>query len=76
MKLIRMVFALLLIFASHVLQAQPQVEMADTLRSEGKIYVVVAIILVIFIGIAVYLFSIDRKVSRLEKKFPDKRPDS
>ena len=73
MKLIRIFLALLLTFVSHVLPAQQQVEMADTLRSEGKIYVVVAIILVIFIGLIAYLFSIDRKVSRLEKKFPDKK---
>lgn len=43
------------------------VEMADTMRSEGKIYVLVAIILVIFSGLALYLFRIDQKISRLEK---------
>ncbi|MND06877.1 hypothetical protein D3C83_285220 [compost metagenome] len=42
--------------------------MADTLRSEGKIYVVVAIMLVIFIGLIGYLFLMDRKITRLEKK--------
>ena len=48
--------------------AQPEVEMADTLRSEGKIYVLVAIMLVIFLGLIGYLVLMDRKVSRLEKK--------
>ena len=52
--------------------AQPEVEMADTLRSEGKIYVVVAIMLVIFIGLIGYLFLMDRKISRLEKKISEK----
>jgi len=47
--------------------------MADTLRSEGKIYVVVVIMLVIFAGIVAYLFSIDRKVTRLEKRIQDKK---
>lgn len=42
------------------------VEMADLMRSEGKIYVLVGIILIIFIGIIVYLFSIDRKISKIE----------
>ena len=33
----------------------------------GKIYVVVAVILVILIGLFIYLFSLDRKLSKLEK---------
>ena len=52
--------------------AQSEVEMADTLRSEGKIYVVVAIILVIFSGLIGYLVLMDRKISRLEKKISEK----
>jgi uncharacterized membrane protein len=50
-------------------QAQrPEVEMADTFRSEGKIYVVVAVALIIFLGMVVYLISIDRKVKKLEEE--------
>lgn len=53
-----------------VLWAQPSanVEMADAFRSNGKIYVVVAVILTIFAGIIFYLIRLDRKVSRLEKE--------
>ena len=47
--------------------AQDKVEMADGLRAEGKIYVVVAVMLVIFITVAIYLFTIDKKVTKLEK---------
>lgn len=47
--------------------AQEKVQMADGLRAEGKIYVVVAVMLVIFITVAIYLFSIDKKVKKLEK---------
>ena len=47
---------------------QNSVEMADALRSSGKIYIVVAVLLVIFSGIVVYLISIDRKISKLEKE--------
>lgn len=43
------------------------IEMADQMRANGKIYVVVAVLLIILIGLLVYLISIDRKVSRLEK---------
>jgi len=72
-KIIRAVFALLFVFVSPLLQAQQEVGMADMLRSEGKIYVVVSIMLVIFAGIVAFLFSIDRKVSRLEKRTQDKK---
>lgn len=41
--------------------------MADTLRAEGKIYVIVGIILIVLAGLFVYLFLLDRKVSRIEK---------
>ncbi len=44
------------------------VEMADTMRSDGKIYVVVAVILIILLGLLVYLFSLDRRLKMLEKK--------
>ena len=45
-------------------------QMADTMRSEGKIYVVVAIILVIFTGLIALLIYTDRKISKLEKRLP------
>jgi CcmD family protein len=54
-------------------QAQEQAEMADTFRSDGKIFVVVAIILVIFIGLISYLFLMDRKITRIEKRLPNKK---
>jgi hypothetical protein len=41
------------------------VEMADTMRSNGKIYVVFAVALVILIGIFIYLFRMDRKLTKL-----------
>ena len=42
-------------------------EMADALRQSGKIYVVVAAVVIIVAGLLVYLISLDRKVSKLEK---------
>ncbi len=44
------------------------VEMADTFRGEGKIYIVVGVILIIFIGLVVYLVMTDKKVKRLEEE--------
>lgn len=48
--------------------AQSKVDMAFDLRSSGKIYVVVLVLLVIFAGVAFYLFLLDKKISRLEKE--------
>ena len=58
------VFFIMLSFAS---QAQQEVEMADTMRSNGKIYVVVGVILIVLAGLFAYLFSLDKKVTRIEK---------
>lgn len=41
-------------------------EMADIMRSNGKIYVVVAVCLTILIGLFIYVFLLDRKITRLE----------
>lgn len=45
------------------------VEMADAFRADGKIYVVIAIVLIIFAGLIMYTVSIDRKLKKLEKEF-------
>lgn len=46
------------------------VEMADQMRSDGKIYVLVGIIAIIFAGILVYVVNTDRKITKLEKNLP------
>jgi CcmD family protein len=45
-----------------------QTEMADVMRSNGKIYVVVTVLATIFAGIFAYLVYLDRKISKLEKE--------
>jgi hypothetical protein len=51
-----------------LLQAQDStVEMADNMRKNGKIYVVVAVVVTILIGLFLYLFRLDKKISNLEK---------
>jgi CcmD family protein len=47
-----------------------KVNMADGMRAEGKIYVVVAIVLVILLGLIGYLFFLDRKITKIEKRLP------
>lgn len=50
---------------------QQQVEMADLLRQDGKIYVVVAVLLTLLAGVLFYLIALDRKVGKLEKQLRD-----
>ncbi len=47
-------------------------EMADALRSDGKIYVVVLIMSVVMLGLLVFVFLTDRKVQKLERMIKDK----
>ena len=64
------VLALLLTAAQAFAQTTPEAapEMADALRQSGKIYVVVAAVVLIVAGMLLYLLSLDRKVSRLERE--------
>ncbi|MFZ1313681.1 MAG: hypothetical protein WAR38_12510, partial [Chitinophagaceae bacterium] len=41
-------------------------EMADLMRENGRIYVVVAVVLTILIGLILYVVRLDKKISRLE----------
>ena len=57
------------IFAlTPVLTMAQDVEMADMLHENGKIYVVVGVIAIIFVGLVVYLVSIDRRLTKMEKE--------
>jgi uncharacterized membrane protein YcjF (UPF0283 family) len=61
---------LLLISFSAVAQTE-QPEMADAMRSNGKIYVVVVVCLIILFGLIGYVLRIDRKLTKLEKQQKD-----
>jgi hypothetical protein len=65
-KLIVLVF-LLLTRVGVFAQAAGAVDMADGMRSSGKIYVVIATIAIIFAGLAIYLFAIDSRLKKIEK---------
>jgi CcmD family protein len=54
--------------AMPFLSIAQDVEMADLLHENGKIYVVVGVIAIIFVGLAVYLIAIDRRLTKIEKE--------
>lgn len=65
----KIIFALMLLLSSvHLFAREGQVEMADTMRSNGKIYVVVICIVIILAGLLIYLFSLDKRLKKIEKK--------
>ncbi len=68
----RYLLATLALLISAFLQAQDttlnDVNDASGLRAEGKIYVVVAVLLTILAGVIFYLVRLDRKITKLEKQ--------
>ena len=68
MKINKTVLTIAALLCSASLFAQEQPEMADAFRKEGKIYVLVAVVVAILAGLLSFMFLIDRKVTNLEKK--------
>lgn len=67
MKILQTAFTLLFVLALNSACAQDTVEMADVFRSSGKIYVVIAVMLTILLGLVLYIVRLDRKISKMEK---------
>ena len=79
-KCFRIFFFAALTLLTFVSKAQDSLQgekpqMAEGMRSSGKIYVVVAVLVIILTGLIVYVVRLDRKLSRLEKniKYPSQK---
>ena len=70
-KTVKYLLSFLILLTSNFASAQ-NAEMADAFRADGKIYVVVAIVLIVLTGLIGYLFLLDRKVGKIEKLMRDK----
>lgn len=57
--------AFLFALPQMVLARQPAMD--DPMLKDGKIYVVVAVLVVIFIGIILFLISMERKLNKIER---------
>ena len=62
----RLLFMVCCLCSCTILFAQNQTT-EELMRSNGKIYVVVAVCLTILIGLFLYVFLVDRKISKIEK---------
>lgn len=74
-KLISFFFLMATITFAHAqtVEADTNVNAVDNvLRSNGLIYVVVGVIVIILAGLIFYLTTIDRKLSKLEKEIKNK----
>ena len=49
-----------------------EIEMADVMFENGKIYVVITVLCTVFIGLVIYTIMIDRRLSRFEKEINEK----
>ncbi len=58
----------LLLGSSNIFGQTTSLEPVNVMTSNGKIYVVVAVVVTILLGMFLYLISLDRKISKLEKK--------
>jgi len=75
MKIIKLFVWILTFLAPLTLlgQGSSSVQMADTFRQEGKIYVVVLVLVIILTGVILFLIQVDRKIFKLEKRI-ESRP--
>lgn len=70
MKSIRFSLTVLLLLTLQV-SSFAQVPTADFMNSMGKMYVVVAVILAIFVGIILFLVFLDRRLTKIENQIND-----
>lgn len=53
--------------------ANAQAADSDFLRSTGKIYTVVVVIVMIFVGLTIFLYRLDRKLTKLENQIKNEQ---
>ena len=68
MRKIKLYIALLLLTITNQIQAQTTNNETNFMTKDGKIMVVMSIVVTIVIGLFIYLITIDKKISDLEKK--------
>ena len=61
----------LILMATQAMAFAQSATMADELRNSGKIYVVVAILVLILLGVIIYLIRLEKKIKKVEKELED-----
>jgi hypothetical protein len=61
-------FFICLLFSLVSSAQDKDVTVADTMRSNGRIYVVITVVLTILAGLILYIVRLDRKISNYERE--------
>lgn len=64
-------FVLFFLLSTAIVHAQNETgksAFGETMRSNGRIYVVIAVMLTILAGLIIYLVRLDKKMTRIEKE--------
>jgi hypothetical protein len=72
MNLLRSLTSFLAALASASTFAQAPSWLEETMFRSGKINVVVAVVAVVLVGLAVWMFAMDRKLRRMEERMKDR----
>ena len=72
-KIMKLLFLLFFLSLQLIARSQSQIEMADDFRGEGKIYVVIMVVLLLLGGIFFTLFRFGRRLSQLEKQMREEK---
>jgi uncharacterized membrane protein len=67
-SILTFLFALLFLDTNSQSITNQSASMADVMRSNGKIYVVVAVVVTILVGLIIYLIKIEKNITALEKE--------
>lgn len=66
-KLAAFFVAMIGVIVARAQNAVQTAEPDDFMHSNGRIYVVVAVVLTILIGLFIYVYTLDRKITKLEQ---------
>lgn len=64
----KLLVATIMFFLTTVSAFAQEVQPEGFFRQDGKIFVVVSVLTIIFVGIILYLIKLDRKITKLEKE--------
>jgi hypothetical protein len=65
------IYFLLSLFLSCLSSSAQEAQMADTFRSEGKIYVVISVLTIVFVSVLIILLYMERRLTKLEKEIKE-----
>ena len=69
-RVLSFIFILLSLVSNSQEASSPQ--MADVMRENGKIYIVISVIGLIFLALVLFLVVIERRVKKLEEELKNK----